>query len=347
MNPKQIFGLAGGFLLVYIVITLTNKPQVPSERDHLERDGGPSSEMAQPPAQPERGGGAAIGYCLPGVGAETLASAETDAQLRAMAGRGNWVAISPALFQPDAYASEVTADSSQTPSEESLKHAIAQCRSLGMRVLLRPVVVAKDGTRRERFVPADPSAWFTSYAKAISPWVDLAEREHVEVLSIGANYAQLEKDQPWGELIRQVRERYKGQLTYGAGLQPESGNGGYQQIGFWPALDVVGLEAPLPASGGWSQVEIDLDGWMQANQPGRQAIFTSAGYSAAGPDRQSFEAFKSLLGSKPWLAGANWYQWDPALETDRGSLETDRPAADAPPVDGDGPHDNDTSRLNQ
>lgn len=328
MNIKQVFGVAGGFMMVYILITLTNKPRVdPNEPRRPQGDAGAIGRPVAPPQQTAvRGQEAPMGFCLPGVGAETLASSDTDALIVQIKNQAGWVAISPALMQENVFASEVSADPAQTPSDASLAHAIQKCHELGLQVLLRPVVVAKDGSRRERFVPSDPGGWFKSYAKALSPWIDLAEREHVETLSLGANYAQLEKDAPWGQLIKQVRERYHGKLTYGAGLQAESGRGGYAQVSFWNELDFIGLEVPAPAevvsagdesgmADAWETQGKAIGDWVSANQNGRQAIFTSVGYGTSTTDPGSaYRAFRRGIGTQPWVAAANWYQYDDRLD---------------------------------
>lgn len=350
MNIKQVFGVTGGFMMVYILITLTNKPQVNPHEPRRPRGEATAPGQAQAPSQAAvPGREAPLGFCLPGVGAETLASADTDALLTQLKDTASWVAISPALIQDNVFASAVAADPAQTPSQTSLTHAIQKAHELGLQVLLRPVVVAKDGSRRERFVPSDPSAWFKSYAEALSPWIDLAEREHVETLCLGANYAQTEQDQPWGELIKQVRERYHGKLTYGAGLQPESGRGGYGQVSFWNDLDFVGLELPTPAdvqsagdesamASAWDSYGKAIGEWVSAGQNGRQVIFTSVGYGSSTTDPGSaYRAFRQSIGSQPWVAAANWYQYDAKLDAaPAASLQAPQGAVvrpGGPPID--------------
>lgn len=331
MNVKQVLGMAGGFLFVYIVITLTNKPQIPTDtgQQSLERRpaGADTVVTTDLAAEPATAGAPAFGFCLPGLGAETLASAETDALLGKLSANAQWVSISPVLFQENGWASDVAEDASQSPSQAALAHAIAECHMRGLKVVLRPVVVAKDGTRRERFVPSDPDAWFKSYALAISPYVDLAAKSGVEVFCLGANYAQIEASQPWSKLSAQVRERFSGQLTYGAGTQSESGNGGYQAVTFWGDLDFVGVEAPAPADvapgaaeethdEAWQKVGEEIGAWVAARQPERKVFFTSVGYApnATPSDLGSgYRAFVRTMGGQPWVAAANWYQWDAAI----------------------------------
>lgn len=346
MNVKQVWGMAGGFLFVFIVITLTNKPQVPTKTEQTTIEQPPADGGAVVSHENTTVGAPSFGFCLPGLGAETLASAETDALLVKMASRGGWVSISPVLFQENAFASEVVEDAAQSPSQASITHAIDQCRLRGLKVVMRPIVVAKDGTRRERFVPADPSAWFLSYSRALSPYVDLAAKSQVEVFSLGANYAQLEATQPWPELIKQVRERYSGRLTYGAGTQSESGNGGYQAVPFWGELDYVGVEAPAPSGAqsgagedaqgsAWQQFGEDLGAWMSERQSGRQVFFTSAGYMPNATPTDvgvGYRAFTRAMANRSWVAGANWYQWDAAIDQPEGASVGERQRQ----VEGDG-----------
>ena len=95
----------------------------------------------------------------------------------------------------------------------------------------------------------------------------------------------------WRQLIRQVRERYQGQLTYAANFDQ------YQQVGFWDTLDFIGINAYFPLrstltsdkspetlkttlNSSWLNILNDIEIYRQAESiTDKPVIFTELGYA--------------------------------------------------------------------
>lgn len=353
MNMKQVWAGVGGFFLAYLAITLTNKPAVTPQDVSGHSGGGQAvvAESGQPAPGDQGQAGAALqaaqgyqkGFCFPAVGADALGMEDSDSALTAISATGaQWIAITPVLFQDTASANQVQHDAAQSPSVESLEHAIEKCRALGLKVMLKPLVSARDGSRRENFAPFDPAAWSASYLEAVRPYLELAQAQGVEVVCLGSSYSRTEAVVPWPEMIRQVRSVYSGALTYGASHRA-NGSGGYQAVPFWGDLDYIGIEAFFPLTThavptetdlqeGWQRTATEIEGWLGTLAVKKPVLFTSLGYAsvvgaAVEPDRPpvgaqddpelqatAYEAFFSQVYRRPWLAGSYWYGWtNPAL----------------------------------
>ncbi|WP_299407482.1 hypothetical protein [Acaryochloris sp. IP29b_bin.148] len=97
-------------------------------------------------------------------------------------------------------------------------------------------------------------------------------------------------DHHWRQLIQQTRQVYRGKLTYAANFDQ------YQSIGFWDALDFIGVNAYFPLRSqpysqnqrqlqqalttGWHQVLSDIETFRQAQSiTDKPVIFTELGYT--------------------------------------------------------------------
>ncbi len=97
-------------------------------------------------------------------------------------------------------------------------------------------------------------------------------------------------DSKWRELIAGVRERYSGKLTYAANFDQ------YHEVGFWPTLDVMGINAYFPlrtAAGpeegpalqsllreGWRSVLADVVAFQGEHElAAMPVVFTELGYT--------------------------------------------------------------------
>lgn len=98
-------------------------------------------------------------------------------------------------------------------------------------------------------------------------------------------------DREWRALIAAVREVYSGRITYAANFDQ------YREVGFWDALDLVGVNAYFPLrrrpdpdaavdqlraelAAGWRRVEVEIDEFLaEAELQDRQVLFTELGYT--------------------------------------------------------------------
>ena len=95
----------------------------------------------------------------------------------------------------------------------------------------------------------------------------------------------------WRKLIRQVRVKYRGQITYAANFDQ------YQQVGFWDTLDFIGINAYFPLRStlatdntpeslkntlntSWLNILNDIEAYRQAESiTDKPVIFTELGYA--------------------------------------------------------------------
>ena len=178
---------------------------------------------------------------------DEYASSHAARSLSELAATGaNSIALIPSWYQPTRRSTRIRPDADHTPTDQSIAVAVERARGLGLRVFLRPTVETRDGTPRSELRPRSRSAWFLSYRRFIQHYAVLAERLGIDMLSVGLEYRTLDgpsQVRSWQRVIRAVRARFKGPLTYGA-----NGADAWTRVRFWRALDVIGIDAYFPLS---------------------------------------------------------------------------------------------------
>lgn len=126
------------------------------------------------------------------------------------------------------------------------------------------------------------------------------ERRWAETTTFGGDTPEAAKrrherrerlDQEWRQVIAEVREVYSGRLTYAANFDQ------YREVGFWDALDFIGINAyfplrelPAPDASddelaadlevGWENVAAEIDTFRTAEGlEDHQVLFTELGYT--------------------------------------------------------------------
>ena len=164
------------------------------------------------------------------------------------------------LFQNGPTASRLLVDE-RTPSDGELRDLIRICRRAGLRVLMRPLLdeetLLRVGQWRGSIQPADRTGWFASYNELIRRYASLAEREHVDIFSVGSEFSSLEPDDVrWREVIGTARRNFSGKLIYSRNWDSHA------TLGFASLLDFLGIDAfyPLrvPAD---AQIEDLIEAW--------------------------------------------------------------------------------------
>ena len=216
-------------------------------------------------------------------------SSDSDESLALLADTNTeWVAICVFWYQTNILSHDIHAEPERTPTNESVAHAISRAHSLGLKVMLKPMVDPLEGEETRLWppwrgeIPPSPE-WFESYSKFINFFAEFAEQNDVDLFCVGCEFKEttLEKQQ-WENIVSGVRERYSGPITYAADWSE------FQNIEWWDSLDYVGIDAYFPLSlleydptfeelkRAWSRYAMEIETWHSTVD--KPIIFTEIGY---------------------------------------------------------------------
>jgi hypothetical protein len=258
-----------------------------------------------------------------------------------------WITFVPYAGQSDYDSPDIRyqrGDSLRRARREAMWYRhIAVAKEAGLKVFLKPHLWLgrpSEGKWRSDIFPSSEENWKTwseSYRDFIFYYADLAEQEDVEMFCIGTEFTRLtlEKEEFWRKLIKDVRKRYSGKITYAANWYNE-----YEKITFWKELDYIGVQAYFPLvkkmnpdtellAKSWNKYIPDLQAVAKKNN--RKILFTELGYkstadSAIEPwgwidyggnsDRElsletqsnCYESFFKKVWKQEWFAGVNLWQ---------------------------------------
>jgi len=266
-------------------------------------------------------------------------SSDSDESLALLADTNTeWVAICVFWYQTNILSHDIHAEPERTPTNESVAHAISRAHSLGLKVMLKPMVDPLEGEETRLWppwrgeIPPSPE-WFESYSKFINFFAEFAEQNDVDLFCVGCEFKEttLEKQQ-WENIVSGVRERYSGPITYAADWSE------FQNIEWWDSLDYVGIDAYFPLSlleydptfeelkRAWSRYAMEIETWHSTVD--KPIIFTEIGYRSGNGANMApgnywvklsvdlqeqvdcYEAAFQTLWNKSWFYGFYWWNWE-------------------------------------
>jgi hypothetical protein len=273
-------------------------------------------------------------------------SPSSEAELRKLQALGvNWISIMPFGFQPSAPVIRMGG----YEDDDSLRGATRQAHALGIKVMLKPHIWARDEKAMERWTDEQWKAWFVCYEDFIVHYATLARDAKMDALSIGNEQKHSTRfEAEWRRIIARVREIYTGPITYGANFDE------VEKVAFWDALDWIGVSAyfplvdsPMPERAelvaAWQPVISRLRALSSRYR--KPVLFTEIGYrnvegaawrqweipygAARNVDvqRAAYEAFFEAVWPQPWLAGVYPWKWFSGPEFDEYEIEG-KPAAE-------------------
>jgi len=217
-----------------------------------------------------------------------------------MSVHANYVAIMPFGFIRNADDPEVHFNSDRQwfgETVEGSKQYIRTLHSQGLEVMMKPQIWIGHGVFTGHFSVESEEAWKVlenSYANFILTYARVAEEEKADLLCIGTEMEAFHKNRPefWNGLIKEVREVYKGKITYAANWDE------YKDVPFWTDLDFVGIDAYFPvalsetpsldeAKAGWAKWKDEMEELSLAVD--KQILFTEYGYRSL-----------DYAGKEPW-----------------------------------------------
>src|SRR5262245_47297329 len=128
-----------------------------------------------------RGAPAYKGMSYTSFGANSLSTSGSDQSLLNMSVVGtDTVALNFWWFQPTVSSNSMAKDFTRYSSTtSSVAHAIDTIHSLGMKVLLKPMLDVSDGTWRANIDPSDKDLWFANYTNFLGSFADMAQSKGV------------------------------------------------------------------------------------------------------------------------------------------------------------------------
>jgi len=268
---------------------------------------------------------------------DAFSGSDSDESLRLLTETNTeWIALCFSWFQSSTTSHDIHLGSS-SPTTESVKHAITMAHSLGLKVILKPMVEAEEREEdysypvwRGEIRPSDE--WFESYSSFINFFAGFAEQNGIELFCVGCEYtATSGETEQWENVIQGVRQRYSGPITYAADWT------NFQDIEWWDSVDYVGIDAYFPLAlfnnnptfeelkTIWNNHADEIEAWQATvNKP---VIFTEIGYRSGDgtsnapsnywtdmavdlqEQRDCYEAAFQALWNRSWFYGFYWWTW--------------------------------------
>jgi hypothetical protein len=219
-------------------------------------------------------------------------SDRSELALEEIVGLGaGWISLTPFGRMDDLGSTEILHDFEiEIERNERLIAATTRAaHDLGLRVALIPHVYVMSGEWRGRIDPGDADAveqWFAAYERFLARFARLAEKEGVDLFSIGVEFVSTTNFFPerWRRTIAMAREEYRGPLTYSANWDE------VEYVEFWDSLDAIGINAfwPLAREPGHGYEELEAGARVVADEIAglafywdRPVIFTEFGVKTA------------------------------------------------------------------
>ena len=233
----------------------------------------------------------------------------------------------------------------ETPA--GVAETVRMARVQGLKTMLKPHVWMQGGSHLdlEFTTEADWQTFEHDYSQYVLYFAKVADSLNVDLYCITTELDRFAMARPafWSSLIGQVRQIYRGKLTYAANWDR------YEEIPFWSQLDYIGVDAYFPLSNAREPSVRDMArGWKPHLKPleklstqyQKPILFTEFGYrscdhTARRPwesetdcvpnetaQTNAYAALTEAVWPQPWFAGGFAWKW--FMETDVRHRERDR-----------------------
>ncbi len=207
----------------------------------------------------------------------------------------------------------VFADPERRHGFRDLRALVASAHAAGLRVMVKPHLEMT----RLRAHAAQPhrdaeqpglARWFESYRGYLLPFAREAQQAGADMFCVGRELdsSVVAREADWRDVVARVRAEFHGPLTYSANFDS------WQAIGFWDALDFIGVSAYFPLSDRADPPLAELEaGWQRALAPlaaaarrWRQARAADRGRLPLDPERRADAVARGARGGRRLAAGA-------------------------------------------
>ncbi|GAA3636272.1 glycoside hydrolase family 113 [Flavivirga jejuensis] len=220
----------------------------------------------------------------------------------------NYAAIMPFGFIRDLTQPEVAFNTRKQWHGETragAKQYIQELRKKKIKIMLKPQIWVWRGKFTGYIEMKSEADWKTlevSYSKFILEYAELARDVNADIFCIGTELEKFIDNRPdyWFKLIDEIKQIYKGKLTYAANWDE------FKRTPFWSLLDFIGVDAYFPVSPSKTPtVEECLTGWTEhkkvinaiSEKHKKPILFTEFGYRSV-----------DYSGKEPWKSDRSMVQ---------------------------------------
>lgn len=217
-----------------------------------------------------------------------------------------------------------------------MKKVIQNANKNGISVMLKPHIYVENvgWAGSLNFKAKDWGIWEANFSEKMLAFAKFAEENKIAVFCIGVELKTATARNPdfFKTLIKEIKEIYKGKLTYAANWD------NYREIKFWKELDFIGIDGYFPISlkkeptileieRGWNRVLPKLKEFSK--ELNKKIIFTEFGYRSCdyslgkqweiehnkdiatnfSNQNNGYEVFFRLVYSKDFIAGGFLWKW--------------------------------------
>lgn len=249
------------------------------------------------------------------------------------------VSIVVAARQENGGSSRIFIDTRTAPTPEKLGELIDHAKSRKLRVLLMPIVLLENPRGNEWRGNIKPDLWedwFDSYRNLMRHWAKVAQRHGVDVFSVGSELVSSEgKAGEWSKTIKEIRQIYRGQLTYSSNWDH------YEKVPFWNQLDLIGMNSYWKLGENrnvsvdevvsrWRAIQAALLSWQRAGGFGKPILLMEVGWCSVANaahepwdytqmhhpvdlelQKKLYEGFFKAWHGHPNLGGFIVWEWSP------------------------------------
>ena len=225
------------------------------------------------------------------------------------------------------WSTEIVSDSPHVMDEADVAAVCAHAKALGLKVILKAMVNCRDGAWRAFIhffdppVPTEPcwADWFASWTRHVCRVADMARANAADMLCIGCEMVGTDsRDGEWRALIREVRGRYDGPITYNCDKYQED------RVTWWDAVDVISSSGYYPIDRldenfrrirGASEAAGRPFMFMECGCPARKGSeyrpndWRFGGETDPETQRAWYEAFTAALLKYDFVRGTGWWDW--------------------------------------
>lgn len=239
----------------------------------------------------------------------------------------NAVILPVCAWQDHTYSVEMDSEHPDVMSTEDVQNVCSLARELGLKVILKAMVNCRDGYWRayirffDQFVPVEPgwAEWFASWNRHVLRVAEMAKENRADLFCIGCEMVGTDhRETEWRELIREVRKRFHGPLTYNCDKYQED------HVAWWDAVDLISSSGYYPIDDLPRQFERIR---QAAQRTGKPFMFMECGCPSRGgselrpndwcfgkgtdmeAQRKWYSAFLEEVRKNPFVRGTGWWDW--------------------------------------